>query len=79
MGLGLGLLLIAARELRNSTFRAESHVTGALNLPVLATVPRMLNARERRRHVVTQVSASLAGVVVVVAAAAAAAAWRWLK
>jgi hypothetical protein len=52
-------------------------VTQALNLPVLATVPRMRNAVERRRHlrqVLGLSSAAVAGIAVAVAIA-----WSWLR
>jgi polysaccharide chain length determinant protein (PEP-CTERM system associated) len=48
-GLGLGVCLVGLLEYFDSTFKTDSEVTGALALPVLAVVPVMASARERRR------------------------------
>lgn len=77
IGLGVGLALIALREARDKTIRTESQALQALMLPVLATVPRMRNAVDRRRRVRRALSAAAGGVIVV--AAAAAAALQWLR
>jgi polysaccharide chain length determinant protein (PEP-CTERM system associated) len=47
-GLVLGLLLIGFGEYRDSTFKVEQEVTRLCQLPVLAFVPLMLSASERR-------------------------------
>jgi hypothetical protein len=55
----------------------EADVVDSLDLPVLATVPRMRNAEERRSHlrqVVGLSSAAVGGIGVAVAIA-----WSWLR
>ena len=47
-GLALGLLLVAFRELRDSSFKLEQDIQRTLELPVLALVPVMTSERERR-------------------------------
>lgn len=77
LGLALGVGIIALMELRDKTLHKESDVLEALNLPVLATVPRMRNAVERRRHlrqVLGLSSAAVAGIAVAIAIA-----WSWLR
>jgi uncharacterized protein involved in exopolysaccharide biosynthesis len=76
-GLAIGMGIVVLRELRDKTLHMESDVIQALNLPVLATVPRMRNAVERRRHlrqVLGLSSAAVAGIAVAVAIA-----WSWLR
>jgi uncharacterized protein involved in exopolysaccharide biosynthesis len=58
VGLGLGLLLLALAEYRDSTMRSEADVLGAIELPVLvllpfATTEADLRRQERRRRLVT--------------------------
>jgi capsular polysaccharide biosynthesis protein len=48
LAVGLGLLLLL--EYRDRSLRTEEDVLDALALPVLALVPRMMNAVERRRR-----------------------------
>lgn len=65
LGLGVGILLAAAREIPRlltiqSTKDAE-HYTG---LPVLAAVPQMMTSRERMRLRVRQTALAAAGLVV---------------
>lgn len=77
LGMAIGIGIIVLIELRDKTLRKESDVLEALNLPVLATVPRMRNAIERRRHlrqVLGLSSAAVAGIAVAVAIA-----WSWLR
>ncbi len=76
-GFAIGIGIILLTEIRDRTLHKESDVLEALNLPVLATVPRMRNADERRRHlrqVLGLSSAAVAGIAVAVAIA-----WSWLK
>jgi polysaccharide chain length determinant protein (PEP-CTERM system associated) len=47
-GLVLGLGLVMLLEYRDSTFKTDSELGGALALPVLAVVPLMLSEAERR-------------------------------
>jgi polysaccharide chain length determinant protein (PEP-CTERM system associated) len=49
VGLGVGVALIALLEIRDSTFKTDDDVAGAIDLPVLAVVPFMQSAAERRR------------------------------
>lgn len=75
-GIAIGIGIIVLMEVRDRTLHKESDVLEALNLPVLATVPRMRNADERRRHlrqVIGLSGAAAAGIAVAVAIA-----WSWL-
>lgn len=77
LGLALGIGILVLMEVRDKTLHKESDVLEALNLPVLATVPRMRNAEERRRHtrqVMGLSSAAAAGIAVAVAIA-----WSWMR
>ncbi len=66
-GLAIGLGLIALLEYRDVTLRTDTEVTSVLSLPVLAVVPLMRSAAERRRHVRFRVvvGAGLGSVVLV--------------
>ena len=44
----LGLAMVALIEFRDTTFRTEQDILTVLALPVLATVPAILTAAERR-------------------------------
>jgi polysaccharide chain length determinant protein (PEP-CTERM system associated) len=48
-GLGLGIGLVTLLEYRDRSLRTEEDVLTALSLPVLALVPTMITADERRR------------------------------
>ncbi|MFN7978426.1 MAG: GNVR domain-containing protein [Vicinamibacterales bacterium] len=77
IGFIIGIAIIAISEVRDRTLHTETDVLQALNLPVLATVPRMRNADERKRHlrqVLGLSSAAVAGIAVAVAIA-----WSWLN
>ena len=50
-GLLLGLLIIALREYRDSSFRSKDEVVKLLSLPVLASIPVMTSIRERETAV----------------------------
>ena len=54
LGLGLGVVLwlgfALVREFADTTFRTEGQAARALGLEVLAAVPRMRTAAERRTH-----------------------------
>ena len=60
-GLGLGLLLLGLTEYRDSTMHTEADVLGALDLPVLVTVPYVTSAADhlgqKRRRTMTSVAA----------------------
>ena len=47
-GLGLGLALVAFLEYRDTSFKSDDDVMMTLSLPVLAVIPVMTNAGERR-------------------------------
>ncbi len=77
LGLALGLGVIALLEVRDRTLHKESDVLETLDLPVLATVPRMRNADERRTHrrqVLGLSGAAVGGIGVAIAIA-----WSWLR
>jgi polysaccharide chain length determinant protein (PEP-CTERM system associated) len=68
-GLVLGFGLVGIREYRDSSLRQPSDVFIALSLPVLASVPLISTAQERRTHRRAVWLASLTSVAVVVCAA----------
>ncbi len=77
VGLGLGLGLLVLREVRDQTLHKEADVLETLDLPVLATVPRMRNREERRSHlrqVLGLSGAAVGGIGVAIAIA-----WSWLR
>ncbi len=77
LGLALGLGLLVLLEIRDQTLHKEADVLETLDLPVLATVPRMRNAEERRRHlrqVLGLSGAAVGGIGVAIAIA-----WSWLR
>ena len=47
-GLGLGLALVALLEYQDGTFKTDTELAGITHLPVLAVVPMMESAGERR-------------------------------
>jgi polysaccharide chain length determinant protein (PEP-CTERM system associated) len=65
-GLGLGLLLLALMEYRDSTMRSEADVLGAIKLPVLALVPFVTTDADHRRRRRTRLLLSVAVVVALV-------------
>lgn len=77
VGLALGLGFIVLMEVRDHTLHKEADVLETLDLPVLATVPRMRNTEERRRHlrqVLGLSGAAVGGIGVAIAIA-----WSWLR
>jgi hypothetical protein len=74
-GLALGLALVALLEYRDSGLRTESDVVLSLALPVLAVIPKMVTAierrRARRRNFMIALSASASAVVLGLAVVAA--------
>jgi polysaccharide chain length determinant protein (PEP-CTERM system associated) len=52
IGIALGLSLALLIELRDTSFRSESDVVESLSVPVLALVPQLATAAERRRHAI---------------------------
>jgi polysaccharide chain length determinant protein (PEP-CTERM system associated) len=85
-GLGLGLALVAFLEYRDTSFKSDDDVMTTLSLPVLAVIPVMTNAGERRlarrRKLLLAASAS---VTCMLLAAAVMVVWqyqlldRWLR
>jgi hypothetical protein len=77
-GLALGLALVALVEYRDTSLRTEADIVSALALPVLALVPSMTTAVERRlkrrRLVVLSV-----GAATTMTACAAVVAWILLR
>ena len=63
-GLALGFLLVAFRELRDSSFRLEQDIQRTLELPVLALVPVMTSDRERRAKRLRSIFLNLTGTIV---------------
>lgn len=77
LGLGLGFGLLVLMEVRDRTLHKEADIVETLDLPVLATVPRMRNTEERRRHqrqVLGLSGAAVGGIGVAIAIA-----WSWLR
>lgn len=71
-GLGLGIALAALLEYRDTTLKTDEDVVLSLALPVIAVIPAMVTALERRRHRRRQglaISGSVAAVVLVAVAA----------
>jgi len=85
-GLSIGLGLVALLEYRDTTFKTDDDIVTTLALPVLAVIPAMTNAGERRaqrrRRMLLAASASIGCMVL---AAAVMLAWRlklvesWLR
>jgi len=69
IGLALGLGLAALLELRDRTFRQAADIVEVLKLPVIALVPRVVSAEEKRRTRIRTLLASGAGTVVALVAA----------
>jgi protein tyrosine kinase modulator len=78
-GLGLGIGLAALSEYRDTSFRTNDDVTEVLALPVLATIPVMMNSPERRRARRMRVALSAAVVAVLLVAGTGAIAWKMGK
>jgi len=75
-GLGLGLLLAAFLEFRDSSLTREEDVVRVLSLPVLALIPVMASDRERRRRSRRILAANLGAGAALVASAAILVIWR---
>ena len=76
VGLLAGLLLVAAGEIRDSSFHTEDEVMASLSLPVLALIPVMSSERERRKLLWRQRWIDAGGMLVVLAAVVVVAVWR---
>lgn len=75
-GLVLGLVFVIVLELRDSSFRTEDEVMAALSLPVLALIPMMNSARERRELLWRRRWTDLAGTTLLLLAVAVVVIWR---
>jgi polysaccharide chain length determinant protein (PEP-CTERM system associated) len=75
-GLGLGVAVAALVEYRDTSFKTDVDVTSVLGLPVLATIPVMLNTVERRHHAHVRIAVAIAVVLIVVLSGAGVLAWR---
>lgn len=72
-GLALGLLAVAFLELRDRTFRAEADILDVLALPVLALVPRVDTAADKKR--LTRIRLAVTAIAVASTASAAYVFW----
>ena len=75
VGLALGVALGALLEYRDTTLRTESQINEAFRIPVLAVLPFMESADEKRRRV-GRIALTAAAGFVLVASVALGAAWR---
>jgi DNA repair exonuclease SbcCD ATPase subunit len=75
-GLGLGLAAAALVEYQDTSFKTDEDVTSVLGLPVLATIPVMLNTVERRHHAHVRLAVAITVVLIVVLSGAGVLAWR---
>src|SRR5690606_28284013 len=65
LGLALALLFVGWREYQDGTLRTESEVRAALQVPVLVSIPVIVNAADARRTRLKRVAyATAAGLVV---------------
>ena len=76
LGLGLGLAFAVLLEYRDSSLRSEEDVLVALSLPVLAFVPTMSTAAERRKQQRLKVLLASSGLLAV-ALSVAVVAWKF--
>ena len=74
-GLGVGMGLVALLEYRDSSFKTDDDIVSTLALPVLAVIPVMTNAgerrAERRRRVLLAAAASIGCMTIAAAVMAA--------
>lgn len=75
-GLGLGVAIIGLLEYRDTSFKTDDDVVVSLALPVLAVIPAMITADERRRAQRRRLVVALSGSFVLVIAVAAVVVWR---
>lgn len=80
-GLGIGLLLVALLEYRDTRLKTDDDVVISLALPVLAVIPVMMTATERHKRKRRRVVLAIATSIVVVVGVAAIVAWQlqWLQ
>jgi len=75
-GLGLGLLLAAFLEFRDSSLTREEDIVRVLSLPVLALIPAMASSRERRSRRLKIIAVNVTAGAALVASAAILVIWR---
>jgi len=75
-GFLLGLLVVSIGEFMDTSFRREEDVVRALNLPVMALVPRVLTDHDKRTRRLRSLATNLAGVAVVLASLSVLALWN---
>ena len=77
-GLGLGIALVALLEYRDTSFKTDDDIVTTLALPVIAVIPAMTSAAERRAFRRRQVFlAASISVVCIVLAGAVMVVWRY--
>jgi len=77
-GLGVGLALVALLEYRDTSFKTDDDIVTTLALPVIAVIPAMTSAAERRAFRRRQILlAASISVVCMVLAGAVMAVWRY--
>ena len=69
-GLAIGVLLVVLIEYRDKSFKNDAEVTRVLSLPVLAVVPFMQSATERRRTLRNRILLGVSFSTTIVACAA---------
>jgi polysaccharide chain length determinant protein (PEP-CTERM system associated) len=75
-GFLLGLLVVTISEFMDTSFRREEDVVRALNLPVMALVPRVFTDNDKRTRRLKSFATNLAGVAVVLASLSVLALWN---
>jgi polysaccharide chain length determinant protein (PEP-CTERM system associated) len=75
-GLVLGFLAVGWLEYRDSSLKREDDVVRLLALPVLATIPRVISDRERRRSRRRLIAANLAAGMALLGSIAVLVLWR---
>lgn len=76
-GLVVGLVLVGFLEYRDSSFKTDVDVVGALSLPVLALIPMMVSDKDERAHKrMRRIVTFVVTLVVLLGSAAALALWR---
>jgi polysaccharide chain length determinant protein (PEP-CTERM system associated) len=80
-GLGVGLVLVAFLEYRDTTLKTDSDVVTSLTLPVLAVIPVILTERDERRKQRSRRVYAFAGVGLFLMAAGVFVVWKldWIK
>lgn len=75
-GLALGIAIVGFLEYRDTTLKTDADVMVSLSLPVLAVIPAMLTAGERKRLKRRRLLLFAAGSAAVLLAAAGMVVWK---